>query len=154
MFGDIGVWWYYYVPCTQACIPPFVVVGALPTPRHSPTTRIAAIDGLAVRITKPDVGNPAQYYNRKGTYSVNLQAICDHRCNFLWWSTRAPGSMFDALAFEMSTLSTRLDQLPDCYWFGETPPPTHFSPSLCIMMLFISEVFAARRRLRVAIAVH
>jgi hypothetical protein len=60
------------------------------------------LDGYAVRIRAPtpnDVPNPASYKNRKGFWSVNLQALTDAVQRFRWLDMTTPGSTHDSSAF-------------------------------------------------------
>ena len=68
---------------------------------------IGAIDGMAVRIKKPskiDVENCRNYMNRKGFYSINLQALADVDRKFVWYSMDTQGSTHDSLAFRICNL--------------------------------------------------
>ena len=84
---------------------------------------VGAIDGMAVKIRRPtlrDCPNPFLYRNRKQFYSINLQAMCDGNRKFLWWSMLTVGSTHDSLAFAMSKLGQRLEEvgLPEGYWIA------------------------------------
>jgi hypothetical protein len=79
---------------------------------------VGALDGLAVKIRKPtinDVPNPMDYWNRKGFFAVNVQAICDSNRVFRWFSASTCGSTHDATAFDATHLHQRLEgnELPD-----------------------------------------
>ena len=39
---------------------------------------IGCVDGTHIRLQRPSQ-NEADYINRKGYHSINVQAICDHR---------------------------------------------------------------------------
>lgn len=69
---------------------------------------IGALDGIHVRIRKPLVGGTNAYFNRKGFFSVNCQAIADHESRFLWMSIRCPGATHDSQAWRLSDLSSDL----------------------------------------------
>lgn len=43
---------------------------------------VGAIDCTHIPIQSPGGMNAELYRNRKGFYSINVQAICDHQCNF------------------------------------------------------------------------
>jgi len=84
-----------------------------------------ALDGLAIKIRKPSVGevdNALSYYNRKGFFSLNCQAVCDSSYRFTFVSCVAAGSTHDSTAFELSSLarflrSPRSVELYD-YWIA------------------------------------
>ena len=78
---------------------------------------VGCLDGLLVRIVKPSVANSAYYYCRKGFHCYNIQAVCDHRYRFTFFSARAAGSTHDATAFAMSDLSPRVHELGN-YWIA------------------------------------
>eukprot|EP00037_Helgoeca_nana_P003094 m.38083 g.38083 ORF g.38083 m.38083 type:complete len:489 (+) comp13287_c0_seq1:277-1743(+) len=69
---------------------------------------IGALDGIHIRIFKPLVRGTNAYFNRKGFFSVNCQAVADHESRFLWMSIRCPGSSHDSLAWRVSDLSVEL----------------------------------------------
>ena len=71
----------------------------------------AALDGIAIRISEPsknDVPNPSAYFNRKGFFAINLQALCDASYRFLFISALTPVSTHDSTAFVMTSLSALL----------------------------------------------
>lgn len=79
--------------------------------RHVLRGIVGAIDGLAVKIIKPhicEVPDPMAYYNRKGFFALNVQAICDSQRRFRWFSAATCGSTHDATAFAATRLSRRL----------------------------------------------
>ena len=47
------------------------------------------------------VMNHADYYNRKGFYSVIVQAVVDYRCRFMNVYTGWPGSVRDVWCFQI-----------------------------------------------------
>ena len=66
---------------------------------------IGAIDGVQIAIKKPslkEVPNPTAYYNRKGWFAINVQAIADSTGRIIWASIKAPGAMHDSGAFEIT----------------------------------------------------
>jgi DDE superfamily endonuclease len=86
---------------------------------------VGALDGLAIKILEPargSVANPSTYFNRKGFFSLSLQAMCDDRYVFTFASTLCPGSTHDSTAFAMSSLSRLLSVtsggLPAGYWIA------------------------------------
>jgi hypothetical protein len=61
---------------------------------------VAALDGLAVHIRKPFLDDaPIGYMNRKGTFSVNVQGICNGNRKFLMMSAEHQGACNDSLAW-------------------------------------------------------
>ena len=84
---------------------------------------IGALDGMAVRIYKPrnsDAENSLHFLNRKGFFSINLQAIADADWKFLWYSMETAGGTHDSLAFKVSELGRSLEDkgLPKDYWIA------------------------------------
>lgn len=65
-----------------------------------------AIDGTHISILAP-TDDPADYHNRKGFYSVLLQAVVDHK--MLIWDINVgwPGKVHDARVFSNSSLYQR-----------------------------------------------
>ena len=62
-----------------------------------------AIDGSQIPISAP-IMNHTDYYNRKGFYSVVVQAVVDYRYRFMNVYTGWPGSVHDARVFAHSSL--------------------------------------------------
>ena len=56
---------------------------------------------------------PAYYFNRKGFYSINLQAIASASRKFIWYSMATCGGTHDSLAWKATTLSKKIESLPD-----------------------------------------
>ena len=84
---------------------------------------IGAIDGMAVKIKKPskiDEDNTRNYMNRKGFYSINLQALADADKKIVWYSMDTQGSTHDSLAFRMCNLGQALQNkpLPTRFWIA------------------------------------
>ncbi|XP_064469730.1 putative nuclease HARBI1 [Ornithodoros turicata] len=69
---------------------------------------LGAVDGSHIAITAPKE-HAASYINRKGFYSVVLQAVCDHEMRFLHCSVGEAGSMHDARVVRRSELHDMLD---------------------------------------------
>ncbi len=74
------------------------------------------IDGTHVPIICPGT-NSQDYYNYKGFYSLNVQAVCDYRGHFLDVECRWPGSVHDAKVFANSSINAKLQNgsLPGTY---------------------------------------
>jgi len=81
---------------------------------------VGSIDGLAIRIAKPKSMNARDFFNRKGFYSYNLQAMCDSHYRFTWGSIKCPGSAHDSFAYGMTDLADALTsgQLPEGFWIA------------------------------------
>ncbi|XP_065121943.2 uncharacterized protein [Paramisgurnus dabryanus] len=62
-----------------------------------------AIDGSHISVTPPSEDSK-DYYNRKGSYSIILQAVVDHRSRFTNINVGWPGSVHDARVLRNSTL--------------------------------------------------
>jgi hypothetical protein len=81
---------------------------------------VGALDGIAIWILKPWLffdGCPMTYYNRKGFFALNVQAICDSNYRFLWMSAKARGSSHDSTAWMLSDLAGRFEAEPLPYGF-------------------------------------
>ncbi|XP_025987524.1 putative nuclease HARBI1 [Solenopsis invicta] len=62
---------------------------------------IGAIDGTHINIPAPK-NNPECYINRKGHHSIQLQAICDHKYQFIHCYAGHVGSVHDQRVFRQS----------------------------------------------------
>jgi len=62
-----------------------------------------SIDGSHISVTPPAM-NHTDYYNRKGFYSMIVQAVVDHNCMFRNICVGWPGSVHDARVFSNSLL--------------------------------------------------
>ena len=62
-----------------------------------------ALNGILIKVTKPvEVGDPGQYWNRKGYYEVPVQAVVDSDYRFRYMPATFVGSTRNALAFSAS----------------------------------------------------
>lgn len=84
---------------------------------------IGASDGLEIKIDEPstfDVPNPSVYFNLKGFFALNMQAVCDHHLRFLFVSMGPPGSSHDSMVYKLSSLSELIERdnnsLPNGMW--------------------------------------
>ena len=66
------------------------------------------IDCTHVQIQRPNKNN-AEDINRKCTFSINTQVICDHKLRIVDVVCRWPGSVHDARIFDNSVVKHRLE---------------------------------------------
>ena len=66
------------------------------------------MDGTHVQIPSPGGDDPEMFRNRKGVFSINVQAICDHELNFTNVVARWYGSAHDSRIFENSMVRDKL----------------------------------------------
>lgn len=73
---------------------------------------IGAIDCTHIAIHKPPIEHPDRpalaYYNRKGYYSINVQAVCDSNLKILAINARYPGTTHDAAIWATSSVNRYL----------------------------------------------
>ena len=84
---------------------------------------IGALDGIVVAIHRPhlkDCNNPNAYWNRKGFFGIPVQAVCDAKERFLFFSSKCAGSTHDSTAFEVTRLGRFLSSggLKEGYWIA------------------------------------
>ena len=76
--------------------------------RRSPINGIvAALDGISIAIQQPQLNetpDPQKYYNRKGFYSICVQAAVGADYKFLYVSARHAGGTHDSTSFQASVL--------------------------------------------------
>ena len=97
---------------------------------QSPITEcVEAVDGVAVRIKEPalnNVLNPSTYFNRKGFFSINVQALCDSQYRFLFLSSSSAGSTQDSTAFALMRFPSLLEGSEDSLPMMPIPAQTKF----------------------------
>ena len=69
---------------------------------------IGAIDGTHIPMQKVRSDDPETFMNRKGFFSINVQAVCRPDNMFFDAVIRWPGSTHDSRIFESSSVYTRL----------------------------------------------
>lgn len=77
---------------------------------------VSSLDGISIAIKCPtllDTPSPRSYYNRKGFYSVCVQAACAADYRFTFFNASNCGSTFDSTAFSTSGLHTLLSKSPE-----------------------------------------
>jgi len=77
---------------------------------------VGCIDGLLLRITAPrarDAQNGKAYYSgHYRDFGINVQAICDSHCRFIFAALAAPGGTNDITAYRKTSIVQRIKNLP------------------------------------------
>jgi DDE superfamily endonuclease len=85
-------------------------------------TAIGMVDGILIKIKSPskqeDICISDYRSGHKKQIGINVQALCDAKLRFLYVSAMTPGRTNDYKAYEMSNLSSLIEQLPEGYWCG------------------------------------
>ena len=78
---------------------------------------VGCIDGYLATIMQPRRnecnGNPGAFYSgHYGVYGLNVQAICNHKSQFIFFAVVAPGKCGDQVAFERTSIPTLMQAFP------------------------------------------
>lgn len=77
---------------------------------------VGALDGMLLRIFTPrktETGNVKAYFSgHYQDYGINVQAVCDSNCRFIYAALAAPGGANDIAAFRNTTLPEMIEKLP------------------------------------------
>ena len=78
---------------------------------------VGCIDGYLATITRPRLdecnGYPGAFHSgHYGVYGLNVQAVCNHRSQFIFFGVVAPGKCGDQVAFERTSLPALMQALP------------------------------------------
>jgi DDE superfamily endonuclease len=80
---------------------------------------VSVIDGYHLQIQTPskkEVKNVRSFFSgHYQTYGVNVQAACNHHCQFTFIGVAGPGVMGDRDAVKMCSLSKMIENLPGLY---------------------------------------
>ena len=99
------------------------------------TECVAVLNGYHMEITTPskkEVHNVKTYFSgHSQTYGINIQAVCDHNCRFLFIGVGGPGVMGDREVVKESGLYDLVEKLPGLlYCIGNCAytPTEHLIP--------------------------
>lgn len=69
---------------------------------------------------KSEYPNPANYYRKKGYYAIPMQAVCDSRYPFTFFSGKCIGPTHGSIAFSLSLFNEKIctEGLPRAYWIA------------------------------------
>ncbi len=65
---------------------------------------VGFIDGTHLILSQRPTIDGEVYFNRKKTYSFNVQLICDDQRRILWYQLGWPGSVYDSTVFSHSNM--------------------------------------------------
>ena len=82
---------------------------------------LGAIDCTHIAVQSPGGNTPELYRNRKGYFSINVQAVCNATLEITDVVARYPGSVHDSTIFCASTLCGRFErgEITDAYLLGD-----------------------------------
>jgi hypothetical protein len=72
---------------------------------------IGMVDGTHIGLSQRPAISGETYFNRKQSYSLNVQAVCTHENEIIYFKTGYPGSCHDAYVW----YTTQIGQTPDTY---------------------------------------
>jgi DDE superfamily endonuclease len=78
---------------------------------------VGCVDGYLATVVRPRMdecdGNPGAFYSgHYGVYGLNVQAVCNHKSQFIYFAVVAPGKCGDQVAYERTSLPTLMQALP------------------------------------------
>ncbi|KAF0728338.1 putative nuclease HARBI1 [Aphis craccivora] len=86
---------------------------------------IGAIDCTHVRIQSPNSDIGEQFQNRKGYFSINVQAVCTSNLVITHLVARWPGSVHDSTIFDNSMLRAQFEnEFGTCVLLGDGGYPS------------------------------
>ena len=71
---------------------------------------VRLIDCTHIPIISPGGDNAEDFRNRKGYFSINVQAICDHELKLTNVDVRWPGSTHDSRIFDKSNICAKFER--------------------------------------------
>ena len=81
---------------------------------------VGAVDGLIIQTKRPslvDAPDTQKFYSdRYHFYGINVQAACDAKRRFIWFSAKVGAATNDSKAMAFSSFSDKVRELPYGYW--------------------------------------
>lgn len=83
---------------------------------------IGCVDGSHIRILSPGGENAEIFRNRKGYFSINMQAVCDAELKIRNIDARWPGATHDSSMWNASLLCAQFEagEFPGCFLLGDS----------------------------------